>query len=375
MGECLKEMRPGLLFLCLCASAVVVSSLQAMSEPTVPSAAPKGSVNVFWRGQQDVEGTVYPCIRIPSILYGSNGGVEAYLAFAECRRNTGDGCYPDGVTSTGKTDICMRTSSDDGKTWKDLTRIVADAAQPTVIWDATHEKAILQFNQDGHIKQTVSTNLGTTWSTPTVVDASFPAGVVGTSVGPGTGLQLSGTKYRGRNLFIGHHGAYQQDYIWYSDDGEDYEVAKSNLTGMDEGTLAELPNGYVIANMRNKAGHRGVSLSGDGGESWSEVHLDSQLPDPVCEGSIVNNQDTPDLYFSGPGTTHGRVNGTIFYSSDGAAQWQPYLTVNPGGPFAYSCLSAGANADSVALLWETSTTGCSASSNACNIVYSSIPAK
>ena len=33
--------------------------------------------------------------------------------------------------------------------------------------------------------------------------------------------------------------------------------------------------------LRLQAGHRGVSLSGDGGESWSEVHLDQQLPDPV----------------------------------------------------------------------------------------------
>jgi len=346
-----------------------------MAEPAVPAAAPKNSVNVFWRGQQSAEGQVYPCIRIPSILYGSRGGVEVFLAFAECRRNIGDGCYPDGVTSSGETDICMRSSVDDGMNWGPLTVVIEDAAQPTVIWDSTHEQAIMQFNQGGHIKQSVTTTLGASWSEPATIDTDFPSGVVGTSVGPGTGLQLSrNAKYHGRNIFIGHHGAYQEDFIWFSDNGHDYTVAKTNLTGMDEGTLAELPNGYIIANMRNKAGYRAVSISGDGGETWSEPHADTQLPDPVCEGSLVNNQDTPDIYYSGPGTTHGRVNGTIFYSNDGATSWQRYLTVNPGGPFAYSCLSAGANADSVALLWETSTDGCSKESNACSIVYSTIPA-
>ena len=41
--------------------------------------------------------------------------------------------------------------------------------------------------------------------------------------------------HAGRLLFIGHHGAYQYDSVWYSDDGgATYHVASTNFTKMDE---------------------------------------------------------------------------------------------------------------------------------------------
>jgi hypothetical protein len=36
-------------------------------------------------------------------------------------------------------------------------------------------------------------------------------------------------------LFIGHHGAYEYDSVWYTDDGgSTYNLSKTNLTSMDE---------------------------------------------------------------------------------------------------------------------------------------------
>ena len=72
------------------------------------------------------------------------------------------------------------------------------------------------------VDQVVSNDLGLTWSTPKLV------GLAQTSdAGPGVGIQLSATNPHapGRLLFIGHAGAYIQDYVWYSDDGgETYKV-------------------------------------------------------------------------------------------------------------------------------------------------------
>ena len=55
--------------------------------------------------------------------------------------------------------------------------------------------------------QTVSTDIGKSWSDPTGINLSVHNG---TSVGPGRGLQLSEkSPAPGRILFIGHHGPYE----------------------------------------------------------------------------------------------------------------------------------------------------------------------
>ena len=48
------------------------------------------------------------------------------------------------------------------------------------------------------------------------------------------------------------------------------------------------------------------------------------------------------------------------------------LAVAPGQPYAYSCL-APINTTHLGLLWETGAPGCSADSNACLQVFSTVP--
>merc|ERR1712166_344390 len=376
MGDSTITMTSSLLCAFLC-GICVAGALEPMTEPSLPPAAAKwSSLNVFWRGQQSSDGTTYPCIRIPSIVFGSNGGVEAYLAFAECRRDVGDGCYPDGVTGKGATDLCFRVSSDYGASWTPLRVLESGASQPTAMWDPQHEQTLVQYVSNGHNMQTISRDLGQSWSAPEQIDTKWPLAAQGSDVGPGTGVQLSSKNPHAprRNIFIGHHGAYQHDLIWYSDDDVSYTLANtSQLVAVDEGTLVELQNGDVLANMRSKSGHRMVSISNDGGLTWSAVHADTLLPDPACQGSLLGIDDSPDLYFSNPGTLAGRLNGTVWYSPDATSTWTPHVTVNPGGKFAYSCLTTTEDADSIGLLWETSTDGCSDASTSCSIIFSKIP--
>ena len=59
--------------------------------------------------------------------------------------------------------------------------------------------------------QTVSTDIGKSWSDPTGINLGVHNG---TSVGPGRGLQLSeDSPAPGRILFIGHHGPYEVSNI------------------------------------------------------------------------------------------------------------------------------------------------------------------
>jgi Neuraminidase (sialidase) len=68
--------------------------------------------------------------------------------------------------------------------------------------------------------------------------------------------------------------------------------------------LVELPNGDVMANMRNNHADancscRAVSVSQDGGVTWGPISYDDSLPEPVCQASIIRSDDV--YYFSNPG--------------------------------------------------------------------------
>ena len=53
-------------------------------------------------------------------------------------------------------------------------------------------------------------------------------------------------------MFIGHHGAYVWDSVWFSDDGGDtYTTSSTIFERMDEAHVVENSEGLVIANMRH----------------------------------------------------------------------------------------------------------------------------
>jgi len=343
------------------------------------------SSGVFWRGQKAADGTVYPCVRIPSIITADG----VLLAFAECRRSTGDGCEPTGVKSAGPRDVCARRSVDGGASWGNLTVIAPNAGQDTAVYDAVAKTVVVNVLGSSGNMQVVSPDLGLSWSEPASIGLPHSS-----ETGPGVGIQLSATNPHapGRLLFIGHAGAYVQDYVWYSDDhGKSYKVSKTatgdSLLKMDEAELVELANGNVLANMRNNVaqpggGHfRGVALSTDGGASFGPVGYDLGLPEPVCMGSIIRSADPAlgdgAVYFSNPGQASGRVTGLVRRSEDCTGmppeqcKWgDGTFTVYPPGAFAYSCLTP-LNHTHVGLLWETNTSLCTGPS--CVQVFSAIP--
>ena len=69
----------------------------------------------------------------------------------------------------------------------------------------------------------------------------------------------------------------------------------------------------------NACNCRGRSFSTDNGETWSEMELDPQLRDPICEGSIAKIGDY--TAFSNPPMSYARSNLSIALSSDGGHMW------------------------------------------------------
>ena len=70
---------------------------------------------------------------------------------------------------------------------------------------------------------------------------------------------------------------------------------------------------------------RGRSFSQDNGLTWSNMELDPQLHDPICEGSIV--QIGPYTAFSNPPMSYARANMSIALSTNGGRTWDYRLKV------------------------------------------------
>jgi len=386
-------------------------------DPSVPTPAPPPSPppppylsEVFRFGEAGVA-----CIRIPSIIMagdnaaagggdggggdgGGGGGGSPLLAFAECRSSTGDGCVPAGSSPSAAAaapdqiaHVCMKRSEDGGATWSNITYPFGApstgaplSTQPNAVWDGARQQVVLQNLQGDSNFQVVSKDLGKTWSAPVDIGA-FLGRFRGIETGPGRGLALSqsGGAHAGRLLFIGHHGAYVEDAVWYSDDGGvTYNLSTSTFPKMDEAQLVELSDGSVMANMRNKheleGDCRGVAVSNatEGGDVFGAIRPDAALISPVCMASIISVPPSAAhpvraLFFSNPATTSGRTHMTVRRSDDDGRSWAASQLVFSGGA-AYSCLTRVPQGDNkVGLLWETTALGCSGPS--CRMLFTVLP--
>jgi sialidase-1 len=217
--------------------------------------------------------------------------------------------------------ICYKNSSDDGATWSRIWLVRVGATQPTVV--CAGKSLILQYSIGTTNEQITSQDSGATWSVPT----SVVLGKYGwASVGPGRGIQLSDkSPAPGRLLFIGHHGAYEYDLVWYSDDGgETYILSETVLEKMDEAQLVELSDGRVMPNMRNdhltSCDCRAVAISTDGGKTFGDISYDPALISPVCMASIIR-MSNGSLIFANPASKKDRVNGMLKRSDDEGVSW------------------------------------------------------
>jgi sialidase-1 len=166
-------------------------------------------------------------------------------------------------------------------------------------------------------------------------------------------MQFNYGKYKGRIYVAANHSKgppqpHFDDYHshgFYTDDhGKTFHISQSiSFKGSNEATAAELGDNRLMMNMRNQKGSpraRIVAVSDDGGARWDTTYYDKDLPDPVCEGSILNignKQNRNILAFCNNNSTSGRKNLTLRISFDGGKTWpQKYLVDKPGVGTGYS---------------------------------------
>ena len=298
----------------------------------------------------------YSCFRIPAIVSTTKGTV---LAFAEARKNNcGD---------AGDIDLVVKRSTDNGTTWSPLQLIWSDSTNtcgnPAPIVDKTtgdiillstwnlgtdHEKAIT--NQTARDTRRVfvlySGDDGNTWSVPKeITNHVKPANWTWYATGPGSGIQIERGKYKGRlvvacdHSIAGEKGSYSHS-IYSDDDGKTWVLGGITEKGVNECTVAEISKGHLLLNMRNSgpARCRQIATSKDGGTSWSSIHPDTTLIEPVCEGSLISYNyrgKKRGLVFSNPASKTSRSNMTVRISHNNGKTW-PLQKVLYAGPSAYS---------------------------------------
>lgn len=336
--------------------------------PSALRAAPGPIVPVFRSGESG-----YGTFRIPALLRLPDGTL---LAFSEGRKN--------GLDDFGNIQIVMKRSRDGGRHWGALQVVAsnrnlqADNAAPVL--DRTDPacpggRLFLFYNTgnepEGLLRRgkgvrevwyRTSTDGGKTWSDPVNITTEvsrpyqpsynpaydFSQDWRSYANTPGHAMQFEDGPYRGRiyvafNHSAGKPQAHFADYHamgFYSDDhGETFKLSDPvSFPGGNECMAAPLPQGGLLLNIRNQYEEprcRILARSSDGGLHWDSVYYAYDLPDPVCQGSMVPLGWFRGRYllaFCNNIDTLKRNHLGLHFSADGGRHWIPGPEVEEAPP-------------------------------------------
>lgn len=318
------------------------------------------AVPVFQSGQDG-----YASYRIPAIIRLPDGDL---LAFAEGRVN--------GAADFGNVKIVMKKSKDNGKTWSAL-QIVANndslqAGNAAPVVDLTDPKypegrIFLFYNTgnkpEGEIRRGIGTrevwyktssDNGKTWSGPVNITSQVKKSDWRSYANtPGHAMQFLWGEYKGRIYIAANHSEgnpqpHFEDYDahgFYTDDhGKTFHLSENiSFPGSNENMATELCGNKMMLNIRNQKEEprcRIVAISSDGGIHWDTTYYDHQLPDPVCQGSILTigcKHGKAILAFCNNDDTVHRRNLTLRISFNSGKTWiKRYLVDKKGVSTAYS---------------------------------------
>lgn len=313
----------------------------------------------------------YKIYRIPAIISLPNGNL---LAFCEGRIK--------GAGDFGDINIVLKRSTDYGITWGPIQKIVdydsLQAGNPAPVVDLldpeypngriflfyntgnNHEYEIRKGNGLREAWYITSTDNGVTWSDPINItkmvhrpkqphikpEYNFEEDWRTIANTPGHTMQFYSGKFKGRIYIAANHSYGEpkekfKDYFahgYYSDDhGKTFRLSDSvPIPGSNESTAAQLSDGSLMLNSRNQSGdikYRIVSISRDGGASWDTSYFDYNLPDPVCQGSILSfelKNGKKVVAFCNPADTEIRNKLTLRISYDDGKTWHKNILIDEG---------------------------------------------
>ena len=314
--------------------------------------------------------------RIPAIVQARSGVI---LAFAEARREN--------AKDAGDIDLVLKRSSDGGRTWSEMITVWEDGVNtcgnpsPVVLesgrivllttWNHGRDRSRLIKERRGRDTRRAfvmfSDDEGLTWSSAREItaDVKLPDWTW-YATGPCHAIVKQKAPHKGRIIVPCDHNTEVDEITYshfiYSDDGgESWHLGAVSEPANNESTVAELPDGSLLLNMRGvrtvekNAQYRALALSRDGGITLRPQLKHKSLQEPVCEGSMINfsknGKLTRTLLFSNPDYMKDRRFMTIKRSDDCGRTWKVALKLSDS-PAAYSDMVILQDTD-VGILYET----------------------
>lgn len=301
------------------------------------------------------------CYRIPSMVTAING--DLVVAIDERVPNCGD------LKNNKNINIVLRRSTDNGKTWLPIQRIVdfpkgKSASDPSMIVDKITGHIFMFYNfmdveneKDVYYFHVIkSSDNGKTWSKPQDITKElskenwhndFKFITSGRGVQTQSGKLLHCLVNLSKGVFV----------FQSKNHGKTWSLLQNTVGKIDEAKLVELENGKLMVNARiNRKGSRGVFVSNDKGKTWQEQQNNQELIDPSCNGSIIKYTSIKDgfdknrLLFVNPKSTQKRENLTVRISYDDGKTWSKGKTIYTGSS-AYSTLTILQNGE-IGLFFE-----------------------
>jgi sialidase-1 len=310
--------------------------------------------------------------RIPAIIALPSGEL---LAFAEGRVNGSD--------DFGDINLVLKRSSDQGLSWSGIQTLVdydsLQAGNPAPVVDLLDpsypEGVIYLFYNTGNnheydvrmnrgvreIWVMKSFDLGRTWESPENITQQVhkpnnpdfnpkydnPENWRHYANTPGHAFQFKKGRCKGRIFVAANHSVgdpqenfaeYQAHGFFTDDHGKSYSLSNSiDIPGSNESIAAELSGDRLIMSIRNQKGdirRRILAYSSDGGQSWDEAKFDEDLPDPVCQGSILDLGERDGktiLAHSNNANETERNHLTIKISYDEGRNWELTIPIDYNG--------------------------------------------
>ena len=319
-----------------------------------------GLIDVYTAAQDSVH-----TYRIPALAVTRQGTL---LAFAEARQT--------GAGDAGDIHLVVRRSTDGGGSWGDPITVWNDAGNtcgnPAPVIDRGNGRVVLPMTwnagddverdiiagRSAHPRRvfvTSSDDDGKTWARARELPDVRRPHWGWYATGPGNSIQLARGARRGRIVVPANHSdhtggghfsyrSYRAHVLFSDDGGTSWTLGGVAGPATNESAVVEMTDGSLLFNMRSYAGQnrRAVSVSRDGGESWSAPKLHHALIEPVCQASMIGydgrDGEPGHLLFANPASETARERLTVRVSTDSGATW-PWDKLIYAGSAAYSSMA------------------------------------
>lgn len=319
-------------------------------------------VKVFTSGQEG-----YKSFRIPAIVRAGNSDL---LAIAEGRIN--------GASDFGDINLVLKRSKDNGKTWSALQVLVdvgeLQAGNPAPVLDQfdflnpqgvlyvfyntgnNHENEVRKGNGFREVWYIKSVDHGATWTNPVnITKQVHRPKVAGTeyqfaedwrsyAITPGHAMQFRSGPYRGRIFVPANHSAgepmkgfaeYRAHGFFTDDHGKSFKLAANiEFPGSNESIATEISGGGLLMSIRNQLGNvrsRILAYSSTGGRTWDTTYFEKQLPDAVCQASLLTlgyKRGKAIVASSNAATERKRDSLTVKISKDDGKTWNQSILID-----------------------------------------------